>query len=68
MAKTKQPRMVRLGGINYHATVYKVVARDDDGSPRTFELLRDHESTGVEQGDEFWVTYTSERVLNKTRN
>jgi hypothetical protein len=68
MSNKKKPAMVRLAGVNYHATVYKVLTRDDDGSPRTFEILRDHETTNVEDGMEFWVSYTSERVLNKVRN
>lgn len=51
------------GGKRYKLVVLKVIVRDDDGSPRAFELLRDDESTKVEGGEHFWTCYVPEKLL-----
>ena len=51
----------------FTTTVLKVLTRDDDGSPRTFQLLRDDESTEVAEGDAFEIVY-SRRELHEKKN
>ena len=54
----KRPSVIQVaGGKKLHCTVLKVLERNEDGSPRTFELLRDDESTDVEEGTAFWIVY-----------
>lgn len=63
MAKSK-PRTLKIaGGEVFHATVLKVLTRDADGAPRTFEIMHPDESTKVTDGQEFWIVYASEKVL-----
>lgn len=65
----KKPSVITVaGGEKFRATVLKVITRDEDGSPRTFEILREDERTKVSEGLEFWVVYASENVLKPKSN
>lgn len=55
--KTRPSVIQVAGGKKLHLTVLKVLERNPDGSPRTFELLRDDESTNIEGGENFWLVY-----------
>lgn len=58
MTEKKKPSLIQLpGGVKFYITLLKVLTTDPDGSPRTFELLRDDESTRVDGGESFFTVY-----------
>lgn len=44
--------VAKIQGSVYRATVLQVMERDNDGTPRTFRLLRDDESVNLEETPE----------------
>lgn len=68
MTAKKRPTMIQLpGGVKFHAVVLQVIERDETGEPRTFRLLRDHESVHIEGGEEFYVVYGPRCLSEKAR-
>lgn len=63
--KRRKPPTILVSGQIFKATVLEVTGFDEDGSPREFRILRDHESTQVEDGKQFWIVYASSRVIDR---
>lgn len=65
--KLKRPKQqkVYVGAECYRATVFKVEGSDELGRPRECRMLREEESVGIEDGDEFIVAFVSDAVLRR---
>jgi hypothetical protein len=62
----KRPTVIQLPGrVKYHALVLKVLTTDEVGQARTVEILRDEETTSVEDGDHFWIVYADARLAKR---
>lgn len=71
MPRDKRPRSkpgsTSIGGEIHVATVLQVTEFDDDGSPRSFRLMRDDERVRIEGGENFWVVYAP-REMSARKN
>lgn len=71
-----KPRPIKPSVINtpmgkYHAAVLKVVGKDPDGQPRTFELVREDEETQLSADpaspSQFWIVYAPRALSERKR-
>lgn len=60
----RPPSIVQLpGGIKLQGLPFRVLEKNDDGSPRVFELLpKDHGPEG-----DLWFLYADERLIRSPR-
>lgn len=58
-----KPRIIVLGGERYHATVFKIQTRYENGIPEDCTLLHDNITVEVVGGEAFLIAYVSERML-----
>jgi hypothetical protein len=67
MAKERkgQPAVIRLAGVNYHATVLKIVDHYPDGRVKTTEVIHDDISVDIRDpaNRHFMIVYASEAIL-----
>lgn len=64
--KTKAPGAVIVAGERWPLVLLKVTGKDDDGSPRTFELLRDDETTSTLGRPEFFTAYVHPGAVQRS--
>lgn len=66
MTKRGKPMRLRLAGQMYKAVVLQVTRREN-GAPREFRLLDEHENVKIEGGEEFVVVFGSEKVFSRPK-
>lgn len=69
MAKPLKPSVIQLpGNVKFYPVVLQVIDRDDDGRPRTFQVLRDDEKVKLVGGEEFFVVYGVKELSEMARD
>jgi hypothetical protein len=62
--RKRKPGSTSIGGEIHKLLVLKVIERNTDGTPKLVEVLKDDESTNVEEGTEFWTCYVPKAFVD----
>lgn len=66
--RKKHVKRVKIGKSFFCLILLKVVARNEDGSPRWLEIMADDESANIEHGErEFYLVWGSETLAKRTK-
>lgn len=68
MRKGPRSQRVKIGKSFFVPVLLKVVATNDDGSPRWLEIMADDETAALEHGSrEFYLVWGSERLAQRAK-
>lgn len=68
MNKKKPLKRVAIGKSVFVPVLLKVVARNDDGSPRWLEIMGNEETANIEHGErEFYLVWGSELLAKRAK-
>lgn len=61
--KREMPQKIQIGGVWHILSVFKIVSRNEDGTPWELELLQDHQATEIVGGEEYMTGFVRRHML-----